>query len=392
MKKGFTLIELLAVIVILAIIALIAVPTVTSVVERARMGGAKASAIGYADSIDNTIATNTLNKTSYDLKPGIYVLPLNNAFDIKVKGKAPTNGLIEIDKNGVSNYKVVIDDKYIVTKEDDKVSIEKKTKDIEIIPSTIYVATDNEIKTGDEIYSEFYCLVSASQNMNSCLDSGEGMLVSMVPEGSTYNDILNNIKSNASENGVDIPSDAILQKMLLSKKFNITIMSYASEEAKNKGTHGLGDIIYNQEQTLPSTSNNNLKSDLYAKLELDKNGKVTGISSCSKGLNKCFDGGKDFNSYKTDVLDSIGYDTNNWTKTHIVSEYGYEYDTWINNQDNGERVMIEDETVIANHFGYSISVLDAQLRINLSDDITGGSCTLSASNENVFYDCARGLQ
>ena len=48
-KNGFTLIELLAVIVILAVIALIATPTILGVIDNAKKGAAKSSALGYID-------------------------------------------------------------------------------------------------------------------------------------------------------------------------------------------------------------------------------------------------------------------------------------------------------------------------------------------------------
>ena len=54
--KGFTLVELLAVIVILAIIALIATPIILGVIEDARKGAARSSALGYADALEKSIA------------------------------------------------------------------------------------------------------------------------------------------------------------------------------------------------------------------------------------------------------------------------------------------------------------------------------------------------
>lgn len=50
-KKGFTLIELLAIIVILAIIAVITVPIILNIIENARIGADRNSALGYADAI-----------------------------------------------------------------------------------------------------------------------------------------------------------------------------------------------------------------------------------------------------------------------------------------------------------------------------------------------------
>lgn len=44
MKRGFTLIELLAVILILGIIALIAVPTITNIINEAKLGAERSNA------------------------------------------------------------------------------------------------------------------------------------------------------------------------------------------------------------------------------------------------------------------------------------------------------------------------------------------------------------
>ena len=71
-KKGFTLIELLAVIVILAIIALIATPTILGVIEKARKGAAKSSALGYIDAVEKQIMINELDTSNSSIKDGIY--------------------------------------------------------------------------------------------------------------------------------------------------------------------------------------------------------------------------------------------------------------------------------------------------------------------------------
>ncbi len=65
-KKGFTLIELLAVIVILAIIMLIATPRVLDIIEDARIGAAKSSAMGYINALEREAIARQLadNDTS----------------------------------------------------------------------------------------------------------------------------------------------------------------------------------------------------------------------------------------------------------------------------------------------------------------------------------------
>lgn len=114
-KNGFTLIELLAVIVILAIIALIAFPTITGIVEKSKMGAVEESANGYNDAINKQIALNLMDaNTENDISEGIYDAPFNSKYSIKVKGQMPKNGWIEILKNGVNRYSLVIGD-YVVS-------------------------------------------------------------------------------------------------------------------------------------------------------------------------------------------------------------------------------------------------------------------------------------
>ena len=64
MRKGFTLIELLAVIVILAIISLITTPILLDVIEKAKVGSAKASATGYIEAVEMYIGTMALTNNN----------------------------------------------------------------------------------------------------------------------------------------------------------------------------------------------------------------------------------------------------------------------------------------------------------------------------------------
>ncbi len=66
-KKGFTLIELLAVIVILAIIMLIATPTILNIIEDARQGAARSSAMGYVNAIEKEIMAKQVAGDAGDL-------------------------------------------------------------------------------------------------------------------------------------------------------------------------------------------------------------------------------------------------------------------------------------------------------------------------------------
>ena len=97
-NKGFTLIELLAVIVILAIISLIAIPTLTHVVNKAKLNAAELGANGYIDSLDKQLISDQLRSNNEPINDGIY-----NISDLKtnLKGTGPSNGLVTIEKSVV---------------------------------------------------------------------------------------------------------------------------------------------------------------------------------------------------------------------------------------------------------------------------------------------------
>ena len=112
-SKGFTLIELLAVIVVLAIIALIATPMILNVVEKARKGAAKSSALGYIDAVEKQIMVNQLNENP-EINDGEYSLPMDNKYKISIKGSKPSSGNMAITKSKVASATMCINN-YTVT-------------------------------------------------------------------------------------------------------------------------------------------------------------------------------------------------------------------------------------------------------------------------------------
>ena len=105
-KKGFTLIELLAVIVILAIIMLIATPTILNVIEDARQGAARSSAMGYVDAIEKEIMAKQVTGDAGDLMnttitdPGIISIrdERPSAVTLDVNNGLVTGGTIQFGK------------------------------------------------------------------------------------------------------------------------------------------------------------------------------------------------------------------------------------------------------------------------------------------------------
>ena len=110
-KNGFTLIELLAVIVILAVIALIATPIIVGVINDAKKnaftdtayGVAEAAKLYYAGQFDNdAFAGKTFDFTE-------------NVDELKLSGKKPSSGMLQIDKNG-NSFLAISDGTYCAVK------------------------------------------------------------------------------------------------------------------------------------------------------------------------------------------------------------------------------------------------------------------------------------
>ena len=146
MKKGFTLIELLAVIVILAVIALIATPLILGVVEKAKKGAAEQGVNGYLDAIDKQKVINQMNSDDTDdINEYVYDLPFDSKYNIKVKGKTPSKGWVEVTKKGTGRYSVVIGD-YVVTYDGTTKTVTKGTEPVvkpSLYPNVVYVSAVN---------------------------------------------------------------------------------------------------------------------------------------------------------------------------------------------------------------------------------------------------------
>ena len=171
-QQGFTLIELLAVIVVLAIIALIATPQILNVVEKARKGAAKSSALGYIDAVEKQIMVNQLNENP-EILDGEYSLPMDNKYKISIKGSKPSSGNMTITKSKVASATMCINN-YTVTYNGKTATVGNKCD------GTIQVSsgpTKVEAKTGEThkgiVYLDPTDLTKtcnetlASQNVNS---------------------------------------------------------------------------------------------------------------------------------------------------------------------------------------------------------------------------------
>ena len=108
-KKGFTLIELLAVIVILAIIMLIATPIILNVVEDARQGAARSSAMGYVNAIEKDMMASKLNDPEFVMDTTITEPDI-----ISIRGERPSAVTLDVN-NGLVTGGTIQFGKYIFT-------------------------------------------------------------------------------------------------------------------------------------------------------------------------------------------------------------------------------------------------------------------------------------
>ena len=139
-KKGFTLVELLAVIVILAILATVAIPVVLNMIERAKKSSARSSALGYIDAIEYSQGLSEYDVNYVKLEDGIYdTIDIEN---LKLKGKSPLYGEVEIEHSRVKEAGMCINGYYAVYENKDVEVIEKcseeedKTAPVIIIDKT----------------------------------------------------------------------------------------------------------------------------------------------------------------------------------------------------------------------------------------------------------------
>ena len=110
-SKGFTLIELLAVIVILAIIALIATPIIVGVINDAKKNAFKDTAYGVVNAAELYYAGQYGN----DAFAGKTFDFSGNVDDLKLSGKKPSSGTLQMDKNG-NTFLAISDGTYCAVK------------------------------------------------------------------------------------------------------------------------------------------------------------------------------------------------------------------------------------------------------------------------------------
>ena len=152
-KKGFTLVELLAVIVLLGTVLLITTPSVLSTISKSRVKSAKQSLKGFLDTIELKLTSDTYT-TENKLKNGYYNVEDLSNYDIKFKGSLPTSGWIAVEKDEVKYYSLVINNRYVFTKDYFGETMKNGNEPVkQIIYTNIYRNSFSIINNGQTIAS-----------------------------------------------------------------------------------------------------------------------------------------------------------------------------------------------------------------------------------------------
>ena len=164
MKKGFTLIELLAVIVILAIIALIATPIVLNIIDEVNQSSNVISMQNIEKAVKLYYASNQIKENIvFECIDGVCK---NGENVLQIKGKAPTEGKILVDKNGNVTYSEIILNGYNCYKEQDKHVCSKDKIRKTFTENSIVINTSKESKLLDyKVYGSEYELGKRTDNL-----------------------------------------------------------------------------------------------------------------------------------------------------------------------------------------------------------------------------------
>ena len=203
-KKGFTLIELLAVIVILAVIALIATPIIMNMIENAKKGAAKSSALHYLNGLDYAITQHEIyGKT--EVLTGEYDLSVvNQTFNVKerVKKKIPTKGRIIFEKNNYTEALLCVDN-YLIQYKKGKAEVISNSCDefsYAVITDLTTEINDNKvdvtITVDDETLVKNY---SYSLDGNSYTESSNKFTIENLVENKLYKLYVKVISKNGVE-------------------------------------------------------------------------------------------------------------------------------------------------------------------------------------------------
>jgi|GEM_PF-2790179 prepilin-type cleavage/methylation N-terminal domain protein len=165
-KKAFTLIELLAVIVILGILALIVTPILINVVKDSNEKSYKLSADGYISAVNDYILSNQLDGKK--VENGKYNI---KNLDVKISGKAPSKGSVEIYDEKINNAQLCYDT-YLLKYDGREVTLTEKGCEKEATVNLAIGEKKYDNVTKDDIETEFNISDDISDMTNIVCNNG----------------------------------------------------------------------------------------------------------------------------------------------------------------------------------------------------------------------------
>ena len=228
-KKAFTLIELLAVIVILGILALIVTPILINVVKDSNEKSYKLSADGYISAVNDYILSNQLDGKK--VENGKYKI---KNLDVKISGKAPSKGSVEIYDEKINNAQLCYDT-YLLKYDGREVTLTEKGCEKEATVNLAIGEKKYDNVTKDDIETEFNISDDISDMTNIVCNNG--VTISMNDNTLKLSDVYKDTNCTMSRsindtfNNLDdtknyvlmLKKDTIKSKMTVGEKNKVTI-------------------------------------------------------------------------------------------------------------------------------------------------------------------------
>ena len=373
-KKAFTLIELLAVIVVLGILALIVTPILINVVKDSNEKSYKLSADGYISAVNDYILSNQLDGKK--VENGKYNI---KNLDVKISGKAPSKGSVEIYDEKVSSAQLLFDT-YLVKYDGKEVTLTEKGCEKEATVNLVIGEKeyDNVAKVAkDDIETEFNISDDISNMTNIVCNNG--VTISMNDNILKLNDVYKDTNCTMSSSinitfaNLDDTKNYIL--MLKDEKISKTL---ENKETKNvtidlngKNITASNFITFVNSGTLSILNNSLNDSYLYSDVQVVSTVKDS-VSSLKNIKLVC----KDTNN-NSSICNNGKLKVEN---TYIEGPFGIGCNT-----EPGSEIDIRDSNIVATkHNG---------VQFNGTENITGGtiSSTKISGNDTAIVFASTGI-
>ena len=373
-KKAFTLIELLAVIVVLGILALIVTPILINVVKDSNEKSYKLSADGYISAVNDYILSNQLDGKK--VENGKYNI---KNLDVKISGKAPSKGSVEIYDEKVSSAQLLFDT-YLVKYDGKEVTLTEKGCEKEATVNLVIGEKeyDNVAKVAkDDIETEFNISDDISDMTNIVCNNG--VTISMNDNTLKLSDVYKDTNCTMSRsindtfNNLDDTKNYIL--MLKDEKISKTLENKETKnvtiELNGKSITASNFITFVNSGTLSILNNSLNDSYLYSDVQVVSTVKDS-VSSLKNIKLVC----KDTNN-NSSICNNGKLKVEN---TYIEGPFGIGCNT-----EPGSEIDIRDSNIVATkHNG---------VQFNGTENITGGtiSSTKISGNDTAIVFASTGI-